>query len=595
VAEVAEELPVFGDQRFRAHELLRFYEDSAGDVTAIFSSGGLFVYVSPACRTTLGWDPLELVGRSIVDFVHPEDLPSFTAGRRAALRSPTVCVATYRFRRSDGGYLWTESVLRHVSDPRPRGEILLKASIRDVSDRKLVEVELQRQALTDPLTGIANRTVFMDRLDQALRRLQRSDTMVAVIYLDLDRFKVINDSLGHDLGDRLLMKVAERAVATIRPADTMARIGGDEFVILAEGLPAVEDARQLAARVCERMELPFDLDGESIVCTISAGVATTADAEHSALALLQEADLALYKAKDGGRNRAEVFDEQLRTTALGRLAVERMIRSAIGEDRLRVNYQPIIDLATGQVVRVEALVRLQGPGGLILPDDFIEVAEETGLLVTIDDYVLAEAVEKAAGWARELAGTRFGGVAVNLTGRHLSNARFVPVVADALADTGLPPGWLAIEVTERVLMEASASAMERLRSLRAMGVPIGLDDFGTGHSSLAYLRQFPLDFLKIDRSLVHQLLRGGAEHVAMVTAIIGLAHALGLWVVAEGVETAEELQTLTRLGCDQAQGFLFGTAEDPAAVAPLVTLRAALSAGTGVSGAAAHRPAREPG
>jgi len=269
---------LFGDERFSSDELLSLYEDTAGDVTAIFSSGGLFAYVSPACRATLGWDPNELVGRPVVDFVHPEDLASFTAGRRAALRSPMVSVASYRFRCSDGGYLWTESVLRQIVNPRPGGEILLMASIRDVAGRKLLEVELQRQALTDPLTGIANRTVFMDRLDQALRRLQRSDTVVAVIYLDLDRFKVINDSLGHDLGDRLLMMVAERAVATIRPADTLARIGGDEFVILAEGLRAVEEARQLAARVCEAMERPFELGGESIVCTISAGVTTTDEA-----------------------------------------------------------------------------------------------------------------------------------------------------------------------------------------------------------------------------------------------------------------------------------------------------------------------------
>jgi len=572
----AERPPAVEVAAFRADELLHLYEGTAGDVTAVVSYG-LFAYVSPSCWATLGWDPRELVGRPFVDFVHPEDVPNFTDARRAALRSTTPCVATFRLRRRDGAYLWAESVLGQIANPRPRGEILLKASIRDVSARRLVEVELQRQALTDPLTGVANRTVFMDRLDQALRRLQRSDTVVAVIYLDLDRFKVINDSLGHDLGDRLLMRVAERAVAAIRPADTMARIGGDEFVILAEGLPAAEDARQLAARVCEAMEAPFDLDGESIVCTISAGVATTADAGHSALALLQEADLALYKSKDGGRNRAEVFDEQLRTTALERLAAERMIRSAIAEDRLRAHYQPIVDLATGQVVRVEALVRIQGPDGLILPDAFIEVAEEAGLLVSIDGYVLAEAVENAAGWVRELAGTDFGGVAVNLTGRHLSNSRFAQVVADALADTGLPPGWLAIEVTERVLMEASNSAMDSLRRVRAMGVPIGLDDFGTGHSSLASLRQFPLDYLKIDRSLVHQFLHGGAEHVAMVTAIIDLAHALGLWVVAEGVETSEEFRTLAELRCDQAQGFLFGAAEVPEAVAPAVRRRSARS------------------
>jgi len=566
---LAVEAAVFGDEPLRAEELRSLYEDAHGDVIAICSLVGLVGYVSPACRTILGWEPDELIGRSLVDFVHPEDLAALDAASSAALRSPTATTATYRFRRKGGDHLWTESVFRRIANPRQRAATLLMVSTRDAASRKLGEARLQRQADTDPLTGISNRTVFMDRLAVSLRRLERSATVLAVIYLDLDRFKVINDSLGHDLGDRLLRKVVERAVSTIRPADTLARIGGDEFVVLAEGLGDEEEAKDLATRVCESMEVPFDLDGESIVCTTSAGVATTTDVRHSALGLLQEADLALYRAKDHGRNRAELFNEELRTTAIERLAVERMIQSAISDDRLRVHYQPVVDLDTGHVVSAEALVRIQEAERLVLPDVFIDVAEDTGLLGTIDEFVLSQAIGQLAMWAGKLSDTGCHGIAINVTGRHLSDSHFVQVVADALESHGLAPGSLALEVTERVLMEASNSSLDSLRSLRKLGVAIGIDDFGTGYSSMAYLRQFPLDFLKIDQSFMPQL-KEGTEDIGIVSAMIDLAHALGMWVVAEGVETAEQRRTLVRLGCDRGQGFLFGRAEAPDVLATLI-------------------------
>jgi diguanylate cyclase (GGDEF)-like protein len=454
--------------------------------------------------------------------------------------------------------------------------VVLLFSIRDIADRKLVEARLERQALTDPLTGIANRTVLMDRLTQALRRLQRDKFVLAVLYLDLDRFKVINDSLGHKLGDLLLMKVAERALMALRPADTMARIGGDEFVIVAEGLHHVSAARLLAERICVSIAEPVDLDGEVIVCTVSVGIATTIDSGHSGLALLQEADLALYRAKDRGRNRAEVFDEELRATAIGRMGTEQMVRRAIKNDGLRVHYQPIIDLTTGQVVAAEALVRIQGPHELIMPDTFIDVAEESGLLVDIDDCVLRRAVEQAAAWHRDLGSGGFGGIAININGRHLSDSDFAQVLGDLMAEHGLPPGSMSIEVTERVLMEASNSAMDGLGAIRALGVKVGLDDFGTGYSSLAYLRQFPLDFVKIDQSFMREL-GNNAEDRAIVAAIIDLAHALRLLVVAEGVETDQQLLTLKRLGCDQAQGFLFSRADKPELISTVIRQRAALT------------------
>ncbi len=309
---------------------------------------------------------------------------------------------------------------------------------------------------------------------------------------------------------------------------------------------------------------------EEFVCTVSIGIATTTDPSHSPEGLLQEADLALYRAKDRGRDRAEVFDEDLRTTAVGRLGTERMLRQAIDEGRLRVHYQPIIDLRSGRAVSAEALVRIfDRELGLLQPDSFLEVAEETGLLGPIDEWVFATAVEQAAAWHARFGAAGFSGVGVNVTARHLADARFPTEVMTALDGHGLPRDHLHVEVTERVLMEASNSAMTGLRALRDGGVQVGLDDFGTGYSSLAYLRQFPLDFVKIDRSFVSGMSDIASEN-AIVAAIVDLSHALGLAVVAEGVETESQFGSLKTLGCDRAQGFLFARPGEPAKVDELI-------------------------
>jgi EAL domain-containing protein (putative c-di-GMP-specific phosphodiesterase class I) len=304
---------------------------------------------------------------------------------------------------------------------------------------------------------------------------------------------------------------------------------------------------------------------------VSVGIATTTDSHQVAERLLQEADLALYRAKDRGRDRAEVFDEDLRTTAVGRLGTERMLRRAIDEERLRVQYQPIIDLRSGRVVSAEALIRIVDPDdGVLGPDSFLTVAEETGLLAIIDEWVFAQALEEAAGWCRRLGETDCPGLNLNVTSRRVADATFFDAVVGALDSRRLPRHSMQVEVTERVLMEASNSALAALRALREAGIRVGLDDFGTGFSSLAYLRQFPLDFVKIDRSFVQGLARGSGED-AIVNAIIGLAHAFGLDVVAEGVETETQLASLAELGCDQAQGFLFAEPGEPSAVDELIS------------------------
>jgi diguanylate cyclase (GGDEF)-like protein len=400
--------------------------------------------------------------------------------------------------------------------------------------------------------------------------MERTGGVLTVLYLDLDRFKVINDSFGHRAGDQILMNMAERLAHHMRPADTLARLGGDEFVIVAEAMADEHAAVELANRIIEAGREPFQVGGETFECTLSVGIASTADSQRAAEDLLREADLALYRAKGRGRDRAELFDEELRTNAVSRLVTERMVRHAMEEHRLVVEYQPIIDLRGWRYVGAEALVRIDDPAnGLLQPASFLDVAEETGLLVEIDEQVLADAVMHASGWHRRFAGTGFSDVAINVTARHLSDPRFAKAVIDKMDAAGVPHHNLQVEVTERVLMEASNSAMTGLRALRGAGVQVGLDDFGTGYSSLAYLRQFPLDFVKIDRSFIHDLDRSAGER-AIVAAIIGLVHALDLTAIAEGVETRDQLSALGELECDRAQGFLFARSAGPDTVSDLV-------------------------
>ena len=542
--------------------LHRLVAEGSPDLHTVTTLDGVYRFVSTTSHGLFGWDPDDLVGLHQDEFIHPDDVELVTAARRRTAQDPTdVAIIVCRFRCADGTYRWTEALSRLVGSDDGR---LIVCAVRDIGDRKESELDLQRQASTDPLTGVANRTVFMDRLHQALHRLERRDGLVAVLFLDLDRFKLINDSLGHLMGDSVLLQMAERLRGFLRPQDTLARLGGDEFAVVVEDMSWAEEAVALGARIITAGRTPFEVGDEQFVCTTSVGIAVTADAKYSAEGLLQEADLALYRAKDRGRNRAEVFDEDLRTRAVGRLGTERMLRRAIDEDRLRLDYQPIIDLRTGDTVAVEALVRVWDPdrADLVKAESFIEVAEEAGLLATMDDWVLGRAIEQATTWREMFAGTEFADVSINVTARHLADAGFAQSVIDDLVAHDLPTDSLQVEVTERVLMEASNSAMSGLKLLRDAGVKVGLDDFGTGYSSLSYLRLFPLDFVKIDQSFIQALGIGTTER-AIVASIVDLSHALGMAVVAEGVETQAQLDQLVILGCDRAQGFLFAMPGPP--------------------------------
>ena len=522
----------------------------------VTSNDGIYLFASAASQVLFGWEADQLVGKHQDDFVHPDDVALVARSRQHALETAPGAVTTVlRFRCADASYRWTETVSTTVEG---QGGTLVVSTVRDIGDRRQSDLDLRRKATTDPLTGVANRTVLMDRLQHALLRLERHAGLVAILFLDLDRFKVVNDTVGHQSGDEVLLQMAERLRRFLRPQDTLARLGGDEFAIIVEDIATADVAVALGSRIVEAGREPFEIGDERVVCTISVGISVTADSQHSAQALLQEADLALYRAKDRGRDRTDVFDQDLRTRAVSRLGTERMLRRAVRENRLRVVYQPIIDLRTNTTVAAEALVRVWDPEQpeLIEAQSFIEVAEDAGLLRSMDDWVRGQAVEQAAAWQGVFAGTAFTDVAINVTARHLADPGFAQSLIDDLVAHRACAGALQLEVAERVLMEASNSAMTGLTVLRDAGVKVGLDDFGTGYSSLSYLRLFPLDFVKIDQSFIRDLGREGTER-AIVASIIELSHALGLQVVAEGVETPAQRDHLVSLGCDRAQGFWF--------------------------------------
>jgi diguanylate cyclase (GGDEF)-like protein len=376
-----------------------------------------------------------------------------------------------------------------------------------------------------------------------------------VLFLDLDHFKVVNDSLGHSLGDRLLVAIAERLAVALRPGDTVARFGGDEFVVLCEDLVTQHDAIAIAERVDEAVSGPFVIDDTEVFVGVSIGIALPDDTEADPETLIRDADAAMYRAKDRGRSRWELFDNAMRASAVDRLDIENALRRALDRRELRVFYQPVIDLVTGRVTGVEALLRWEhSERGLLNPSDFITVAEETGLIVPIGSWVLDQACRQVQRWHASAERRSPLSVAINISGRQLGHPRLVEDLASVLHDTSIDPSLVELEITESVLMDDVEMSAETLGRLHALGVHLAVDDFGTGYSSLSYLRRFPVDILKVDQSFVDGLGEDSSDS-AIVTAIITLAHTLGLSAVAEGVESALQLTELRRLGCDRAQGF----------------------------------------
>jgi diguanylate cyclase (GGDEF)-like protein len=422
---------------------------------------------------------------------------------------------------------------------------------------------MRHQALHDPLTGLPNRALLQDRLQHALARAARGQECVGALFIDLDHFKVINDSLGHDVGDELLIQVAARLTALLRDSDTLGRLGGDEFMVIAESGPDPTQHVRLAERLGAALRKPFVVRGDELAISASIGIAP-GDGAGDGRALIRDSDAAMYRAKNQGRDRCELFDAALRERVLRRLTTEKALRAALTARDFKLAFQPIVTLDGDEMVAAEALLRLNGPDGTGIPaSELISIAEETGLIVPIGAWVLSEACRHAASW-QHIAGRRID-VSVNLSPRQLTHPDLVGHVRTALADSGLPADALILEITESVLLGDAERPLEVLRALRSLGIRLALDDFGTGYSSLAYLTRLPLDILKLDREFIARLAPGSQE-TAVTAAIAQMAAAIGLTVIAEGVETAEQADVLRAIGINLAQGYHYARPMTPGAL-----------------------------
>ncbi len=441
--------------------------------------------------------------------------------------------------------------------------------LADALERQATEDRMRHRALHDALTGLPNRVLFLDRLDQALTRVRRNRSATAILFLDLDHFKLVNDSLGHQVGDELLAAVASRIKQAVRMSDTVARFGGDEFGILLEDVSGEREAVDTAQRIASVFTRPFVLAGREHFVTTSIGIAIARGSE-LAEELIRDADAAMYRAKERGRARYELFDEVMRGRAIARLRVENDLRRALEHHELRLDYQPIVTLRGHTIVQVEALLRWDHPErGVVSPGDFIPVAEENGLIEPIGRWALEQACRQAAQWHRDLPDDRPVCVSVNLSTVQIAKRGLADTVAEVLASTQTQPHCLSLEISESAILRDVATLAGALKALKALGVRIVLDDFGTGSSSLGYITQMPLDAIKVDRSLVDGLGRDTRD-TAITQAIIAMAQALSLQVIGEGVETEEQADALLGLGCELAQGFLFSPAIAPAAIARLL-------------------------
>ena len=429
--------------------------------------------------------------------------------------------------------------------------------LRDITERKQLEQRLAQQAFEDALTGLANRARFHERLAQMLVAAVGSVRRTGVLFLDLDDFKTVNDSLGHAAGDQLLIQVARRVRACLRPTDTAARLGGDEFALLVPNLASVDEAVEVAERVLRALDTPMSVAGRELRVRASIGIALAPVESVDPDDVLRKADLALYAAKGNGKARFAVFDASMERNALERLELETALRLALERGEFRVLYQPIVALDSGQIVEVEALVRWEHPErGLISPAAFIPVAEDTGLIVPLGQFVLETACRQARQWQTQYAGAHGLSVAVNLSARQFQHPRLVADIDRALREAGLAPHQLKLEITESVAMQDADSTARTLDRLKVLGIKVAIDDFGTGYSSLSYLKRFPVDALKIDRSFIEGL--DDPHDAAIVQSVIVLAKTLGLSVTAEGIETPGQRLRLEQLGCTLGQGYLFG-------------------------------------
>jgi diguanylate cyclase (GGDEF)-like protein/PAS domain S-box-containing protein len=571
---VRENVRLLADHAVRQNEArFRSLVQHSSDVIIVTRPNGAMRFVSPSANRVFGYDPSEMVGRPIATLLHPDDRERAATLFEHAARTPGVTgPVEWRFRQLDGSWLSAEILATNLTgDPTVRGIVL---NTRDVSERKRLEEQLTHQAFHDPLTGLANRALFRDRVSHALALAQRQSNPITVLFMDLDDFKRVNDSLGHAEGDRLLISAAERFLSCARAADTVARLGGDEFAILLEHSAGPEGRAELLDRLATAMSHPFTLSGNQVQVTASIGVAT-ANAGDSADDLLRNADVAMYAAKRRGKGRSETYESRMYADVRHRLEMEAALRAAIDAGELTLHYQPMVQLGSGAIYGVEALVRWEHQVyGHLLPQHFIPLAEETGLIVKLGGWVLEEACRQVQAWRLAHPQTPLS-VSVNISGRQLQGAGIAEVLGDALASSGVDPSVVILEITESVLMQQTDSVLERLQELKKLGVRLAIDDFGTGYSSLSYLQRFPIDILKIAKPFVEEVALG-AERAALARAIVGLGDTLRLQTVAEGVEMAEQRAALIELGCPLGQGHFFSRALPSEGIDRILTGRRSL-------------------
>ncbi len=524
---------------------------------ALADSAGRFLRTNAAFAHMLGRSADELVDMTVGEITHPDDWSENDENIRRLFGGESRGYRMEkRYVHADGHLVWVSLSVSAVRDASGQ-PLYMIGQVEDITERKAIGERLVHQAIHDPLTGLPNRTLFIDRLRSVMTRSSQRIERIAVLFLDLDNFKVINDSLGHDAGDQVLVTIGHRLRRMLRPSDTVARFGGDEFTILCPATPDADAVMSLAERVLEEVERPVLLTEGEIFVTASIGIACSDHHEETPETLVRDADAAMYRAKELGRRRAEFFDARARVRSLEHLHTGNALHRALDRGEFELHYQPIFELETGRLSGFEALVRWQHPDrGLIGPAEFIGLAEETGLIVPLGIWVIETACRQLAAWQTTETATRQLTMSANLSPRQLAEPSLPEQVSHILDRTGIRRGSLWLEITETALMQDTESASSALRALRALGIHLAVDDFGTGYSSLSHLKRFPIEALKIDAAFINGLAHD-PEDEAIVTAVVSLAHALGLSSTAEGVETPEQLAELLTLGCEHAQGNLF--------------------------------------
>ena len=553
---------------------------NSSDVVMVVDADSTIRYISPSVERVLGYHPGDLEGKHLTDSIHPDDKAQvlqflMTGGRDL---DPAPALAEFRLRHRDDFWLHVETLRTNLlHDANVRGIVL---NTRDVSERKAFEEQLQHQAFHDSVTSLANRALFRDRVEHALARGSRDASPICVLFMDVDDFKTINDSLGHAAGDQVLREVGERLRHSLRTADTAARLGGDEFAVLLEDGGEAVEAAEVAERILSSLEGPFHLEGKEVFVRASIGIATALP-DHAgpegADELLRNADVAMYMAKESGKGRYQIFESAMHDTALRRLELKADLQRAIDNNEFVLHYQPVIELLTGDVAGVEALLRWNHPKrGMVPPLEFIPLAEETGLIVPIGRWVLEEACREAVRVQQHYTADPPLHMAVNLSARQLQRPEIVDEVADILMTSGLDASALILEITESVMMQDVELSLERLTELKQLGVKLAVDDFGTGYSSLNYIQQFPVDILKVDKSFIDAF-NEDARKSALTATIIKLAEDLELRPVAEGIERADQLEKLLDLHCDLGQGFYFAQPMAPPEIDQLLSARSSLA------------------